>query len=222
MPQKLPPGAGSLTRKNSMLISESKPEKGKTPSQSFRYPVEAHHAISCSVVQKHAIAQKAIDAGYNVNNGKNCIYLPACFGHMMRDKLQRHKGGHFDAYYKKVKEGLDDVWKKNKSKDPCDPTDRKSILSGLENLQSDIKKKLSGPKPKLWLYEWSKDCFKKDYREEGGGSLEDWSWGPGTSDAYKWMSKHVSPKRKTEKGTKNVNTWWYQQDGYPVPGSIYS
>lgn len=197
----------------------------KTASERYGHPVQAHHCISCSVMQQHqggATGQLAIKSGYDINNGANNIFLPAKFGHMRINDQQRHRGGHCDEYYDYIRKKLDPIYKKYKDTDPCtDPEARKSILGALTSLQSTIKSALSGKK--VWLYEWSETLYNEDYREEGPGDLKTDTQQPGSEAGLAWANiyKKGIPRRKLMKNGKLKNPW-YSAKGFPVPGSAMS
>jgi hypothetical protein len=63
------------------------------------YGVQAHHMLSSSRVLSDEFKKFAEAAAYDVNNGWNCIFLPADFGHQKWDDLQKHYGKHEGTDY---------------------------------------------------------------------------------------------------------------------------
>jgi len=222
---------GNILRNQADLVKEGiENEFGddgcdQTASERYGHPVQAHHCICCSVIQKHqggATGQLAIDSGYDINNGNNNIFLPAKFGHMRINSQQRHRGGHCDEYYDYVKKKLDPIYTKYKNADPCnDPQARKSILGALTSLQSTIKSALSGKA--VWLYEWSESLYNEDYREEGSGNLKTGTHQPGSEAGLAWANNYPkgTPRRKLMQNSK-LNSAWYSSKGFPVPGGSTS
>jgi hypothetical protein len=200
----------------------------QTLSQNHGYPVQAHHCISCSVMadlEAGDMARLAEEAGYDINNGSNGIALPAYFGHMRKESKQRHRGGHWDKYYKNVEETLQPIYDKHKKAKPCsDPEARKNILGDLKSAENKIKVKLT--KRTWWLYEWSQQLYNGDYRDEGAGNLNSGRARETSSTAgLQWLSDYAGTiKRRHEiKGGKIlVRTQWYNKHGYPAPGSTTS
>jgi hypothetical protein len=200
-----------------------------TLSANTGYPVQAHHCISCSVMADHEggdMARLAEEAGYDINNGNNGIALPAYFGHMRKESKQRHRGGHWDEYYKNVKKTLDPIYVKHKDAKPCtDPVARKNILGDLQAAENKIKGKLVNRT--WWLYDWSEQLYDGDYRDEGAGNMKSARAREGSSSSgLQWLSDYAGPqvKRRHEikSGNKSMLRRWYTKYGYPVPGGLTS
>jgi hypothetical protein len=192
----------------------------QTASERYGYPVQAHHCISCSVIQGHELAPLAIDSGYDVNNGKNNIFLPARFGHMMRDQLQRHRGGHWNLYYDYVTNQLDTLYEKYKDAKPCeDPEDRKNILQDLMDVQTDIRTDLEDRD--IWLYDWSELLYGQDYREEGPGDLTLDNQQGDSAAGRSWVITYPagSARRKKHKNGQ-LRSKWYSDKGFPAPSGV--
>lgn len=197
----------------------------KTPSAHWGYAHQAHHCISCSVIQAHQISELADISGYDVNNGGNCILLPARFGHMRLNKEQRHRGQHDEkTYYKYVRGYLDKVYEKYQGVDVDDVCDdektKNKILKDLKNTQKKIRDKLI--KKTLWLNEWSEKLYKADYREEGTFKLKDDTPRCGhhiDGDSWTKIYPKGGPRRKQTKKGK-VRSHWYKKYAFPVPNSI--
>lgn len=223
--------SGSVARNQSKLNKEGiESEFGddgmdETASKRFGYPVQAHHCICCSVMQKNnngEMAKLAIDSGYDINNGDNNIFLPARFGHMRRDNKQRHRGGHCQAYYDYVDDKLNPIYEKFKDEDPCnDDKAKKKILGALNTLQKKIYNALDNRE--VWLYSWSEVLYNQDYKEEGPGDLKKANMQGSSSAGLEWVVRYPggTPRRKMlADGSHNVN--WYTSKGYPPAGSVKS
>ena len=176
-------------------------------------------------MQKHqsgATGKLAIHSKYNINRGSNNIFLPAKFGHMRKNDQQRHRGGHSQEYYDYVKKGLDPIYTEYKDAKPCDnEEDRKKILGALTRLESRIKSALSGKD--VWLYHWSERLYNEDYREEGPGDLKTATRQSGSEAGLAWADNY--PKGKTRRkimGDGALNSKWYTDEGFPVPGGPVS
>ena len=197
-----------------------------TLSENHGYPVQAHHCISCSVISEiHSrdMARLAEESGYDVNNGNNGIALPAYFGHQRKETRQRHRGGHWDTYYKNVEKTLNPIYEKYKATKPCkDEEARKKILGALQTAENKIKGKLIDRT--WWLYDWSKSLWSGDYRDEGTGNLNSARKRDGSSTTgQQWLIDTAGDiKRRYEEkgGKKTVREKWYDDNGYPVPGSL--
>ena len=228
-------GAGTVVRhmytlyKEMMEQSFGEDECEPTLSLNHGYPVQAHHLISCSVMQKLEdgdMARLAEDSEYDINNGHNGLALPAYFGHQRREDKVRHRGGHWEDYYEKVRTELAKVYKRHKNKKPCeDEKARESIKGDLFDLETLIKKKLE--KPTWWLYDWSQKLWKADYRDEGAGAGAMRSSGDretSSSAGEDWIAKfpagQVRRRHKVVNGKPVLLDSWYEDKyGYPVPGS---
>lgn len=220
--------SGRVTRDQAALNKEGIAEEwgddglDKTASKRSGYPVQAHHCISCSVMQKNnntKMAKLAIDSGYDINNGKNNIFLPAKFGHMKRDSKQRHRGGHAQAYYNFVDGKLNAIYKVVKDMKPCQkPADKQAILDALTNLQKTIYAKLKDRE--VWLYDWSERLYDEDYREEGSGALTSPNQQSSSTAGLAWADAYPkgSARRKLEPDGKTLRSKWYKSRGFPVPG----
>lgn len=201
-----------------------------TLSANTGYAVQAHHCISCSVMADHQagdMARLAEESGYDINSGNNGVALPAYFGHMRKHDKQRHRGGHWDEYYKNVDKELAKIYKTHKNAKPCsDPEARKNILADLKSAEDKIKAKLMDHK--WWLYEWSEDLYNGDYRDEGAGAMNSARDREGSSTAgLQWLTDYAGPKAKrrhsVKAGKSNLLAAWYSAKyGYPVPGSLTS
>lgn len=76
------------------------------------YKAAAHHCIALCSVNAHRISGELHQAGYDPNNGSNCIWLPYSDLQFVRARayskpLQKHRGGHTDAYFSMVDRRLD-------------------------------------------------------------------------------------------------------------------
>lgn len=224
-------GLGDTLRKQWKLVKEGLAEEygedglDLTASKRKGYPVQAHHCICCSVIQKNnsgKLSALAIDAGYDVNNGKNNIFLPAKFGHMRKNNEQRHRGGHCKKYYAYVDKELNPIYEDYKDSNPCPGNqDAKDILNDLMALQKSIYSKLD--KRSLWLYEWSKTLYNQDYREEGSGALTAQNQQGSSTAGLAWVERYSKgkPRRKMTAASK-LRSSWYSSKGFPVPGGVKS
>lgn len=105
------------------------------------YKAAAHHCIALKTVSNHKISGELKEAGYNPNRGSNCSWLPYSQIQFSRARaykkpMQKHRGGHTDAYFDKVLEHVDNVSKLIKN-DFCDnekTADKETLLRymGLE------------------------------------------------------------------------------------------
>mgnify|MGYP000994548786 CR=1 FL=1 len=76
------------------------------------YKAAAHHCVALKTASEHALSGELNAAGYDPNRGSNCIWLPYSRGQFVRARaynkgLQKHRGGHTDAYFDKVRDHLD-------------------------------------------------------------------------------------------------------------------
>jgi A nuclease family of the HNH/ENDO VII superfamily with conserved AHH len=196
----------------------------QTLSQNIGYAVQAHHCLSCSVLQDMQggdMRRLAEESNYDVNRGSNGIALPAYFGHTRKHNLQRHRGGHWEDYYTAVREKLDPIYDKYKDTKPCkDPEARKNILGDLTTAEGEIKGKLEAPS--LWLYAWSESLYNGDYRDEGATNLASPRDREGSSSAgTEWLNAGHTVKRRHQvvNGLPVLLSDWYSKKyGYPVPG----
>lgn len=226
------PGEGTVERAMYTLYKDMNEEFGDdgcdlTLSENMGYAVQAHHCISCSVIQElHSrdLARLAVDSDYDINNGNNGVALPAYFGHMKHDDRQRHRGGHWDDYYDAVADELNPLYEKYKKTDPCkDATARKNIKAALEAVENRIKKRLL--KPSLWLYEWSEKLYNADYRDEGCGNMRAAGDRDGSSSSgLEWIATYGSTIKRRHAlsgGRPALLTDWYTKKyGYPAPGGL--
>lgn len=230
-------GAGTTTRKMYTLykglMRESEDMIGvdgcdMTLSQYWGYPLQAHHCISCSVMnslEQGKLSKLAESAGYDINNANNGIALPAYFGHQWFNEEQRHRGGHQNSYYEYVEKLLSPLYDQYKNKNLCtDEKARKNILSDLEKIEDNIKSKLENKR--LWLYEWSEQLYNGDYRDEGATNLNSSRNREGSSTTgLDWLKVYGSSTVKRRysvdtDGRKKIRTAWYQKYGYPVPAGV--
>lgn len=80
------------------------------------YKAAAHHCIALKTASEHKLSGEMHAAGYDPNRGSNCIWLPYSRQQFVRARaylkpLQKHRGGHTDQYFLKVKAHLDQVLK---------------------------------------------------------------------------------------------------------------
>ena len=136
-------------------VEEDEEGTSETLSKAIGYPVQAHHLICCSVMndlKDGKMRDLAEDSGYDINEEGNGIALPAYFGNQRSDDLPRHRGGHCDDYYEKVKTELTKIYEDYEHLKPCDldEKDRKDIRTDLGDLETFIRGKLLEKKA-WWL-----------------------------------------------------------------------
>jgi hypothetical protein len=78
------------------------------------YKAAAHHCIALKTASQHRISGELHEAGYDPNDGSNCIWLPYSRLQFVRARayskaLQKHRGGHTDQYFKTVEKHIDRV-----------------------------------------------------------------------------------------------------------------
>lgn len=83
-------------------------------SKTGGYKAAAHHCIALKCASKHKLSGEFNEAGYDPNNGNNCCWLPYSKLQFSRARayeapLQKHRGGHTNAYFEKVDDHLDKV-----------------------------------------------------------------------------------------------------------------
>lgn len=231
---------GTTTRCMSKLYSQllkkyrkdfDNEDRSKTRSEFWGYPLQAHHLISCHVMQQYAggeLNNLVLKTEYDINEASNGLDLPAMFGHQMVNEEMRHVGNHDeDLYYAKVKSQLKTVYDKYKNKTPNDicksETLKKNLKNDLHGREKHIRKMIENKK--WWLYKWSKALYKGNYCDEGiqlnssrdpvysykAGVqwLNDFG-GPGVIKRRYWMSDGKPVLRKA----------WYEGHDYPVPKSL--
>ncbi len=218
------------TLKSQMMAElESTTDDGSDDTLSLRigYKVQAHHCISCSVMQsvnKKQVAKLAKQSGYDINNVNNGLALPKYFGHMTIHDLQRHSGGHSDEYYGHVEAELKDFHLAFEGADCKDKETRENILGALEAIENKIRQMLTGKSPSWWLYAWSKDLYNGDYRDEGLGNLNSPRPRDTSSESgLQWLGDYKGQIRRrflVEKGRNKVRKSFYVDEGYPVPGGL--
>jgi hypothetical protein len=223
---------GGITDRNmytmKKALQEEYDEDGQsdTLSNAAGYPVQAHHLICCSVMQQlegGKMARLAEASGYDINNGNNGIALPAKFGHQRKEMLARHRGGHWEKYYKNVRTELAKIYKRHKNDKPCgDDPASENIKGDLEDLEDLIRGKLT--KRQWWLYDWSEKLWKGDYRDEGiqhmnSSRVPETSYSAGLQWLVNYAGPQVKRRHKMVDDEPVVRDDWYNHYTYPVPGS---
>ena len=199
----------------------------ETLSKAMGYPVQAHHLISCSVMakfEKGKLRDLAEESDYDINTGNNGIALPAYFGHQRKDNKVRHRGGHWEDYYEKVRTELAKVYKDYKGTDPCDleDEDRENIREALKARENFIRGKLEAKKD-WWLYPWSEDLWTKDYRDEGPATMNssrkrEGSYSAGEEWASKYKGRQIKRRYRLVNDKPVVRDEWYDKKyDYPTP-----
>lgn len=84
------------------------------------YKAAAHHCIALSSVSNHSISGELKKAGYDPNRGSNCSWLPYSKLQFIRARayekpLQKHRGGHTQAYFNRVSIHIKNVSKRVKN-----------------------------------------------------------------------------------------------------------
>ena len=162
-------------------------------SKTGGYKAAAHHCIALKTASQHEISGELNDAGYDPNRGSNCSWLPYSKIQFSRARaynkaLQKHRGGHTDAYFGKVLDHLDKVAKLVKA-DFCDKdnlTDKKTLLYFMELQERSIWQGLAKANMKAYhLYNNSyldPDADWETFDYEKGKSKQDVIGIPATSD----------------------------------------
>jgi hypothetical protein len=80
------------------------------------YKAAAHHCIALKTASDHKISGELKTAKYDPNDGSNCSWLPYSQLQFVRARaynkpLQKHRGGHTEAYFNNVKIHIDHVAK---------------------------------------------------------------------------------------------------------------
>ncbi len=115
------------------------------------YKAAAHHCIALKSASEHAISGELNEAGYDPNRGSNCCWLPYSAAQFTRARayekpLQKHRGGHTNAYFDKVKEHLDELQKRI-GEEFCfkEPLSKEDVLDLAEMEEDDIWDGLTDP-----------------------------------------------------------------------------
>lgn len=157
------------------------------------YKAAAHHCIALKTASAHEISGELNEAGYNPNRGSNCSWLPYSKIQFSRARaynkpLQKHRGGHTDAYFDKVLEHLDKVGKMIKN-DFCDKdktADKAILLEYMEIQEKAIWQGLAKHKMKAYhLYNTSyldPDATWGTHEYEEGKTKQDVIGSPSTID----------------------------------------
>ncbi|HWV13823.1 MAG TPA: AHH domain-containing protein [Cellvibrio sp.] len=108
------------------------------------YKAAAHHCIALKSVSQHKISGELKAAGYDPNRGSNCSWLPYSSEQFSRARayskpLQKHRGGHTDAYFAKVLEHIKQV-EKLIATDFCSENETASKQALLEYMEAQEKK----------------------------------------------------------------------------------
>lgn len=203
----------------------------KTRSQFWEYSLQAHHLISCSVMQKYEkgkLNKLVLKTEYDINEASNGLDLPSKFGHQMINEEMRHCGSHDDElYYEKVRSQLKKVYDKYKNKTPKDICNseklKKNLKNDLHGREKHIRKMIENKK--WWLYKWSEALYKGNYCDEGITNLN--SSRPRECSAeigIKWVGKFgsgvIKRRYKMYGGKPVVRKGWYEQYDYPVPKNL--
>jgi hypothetical protein len=198
----------------------------ETLSEAMGYPVQAHHLISCSVMdkfEKGKLRDLAKASGYDINSGNNGIALPAYFGHQRKDNKVRHRGGHWEDYYEKVRKELAKVYTDYEGTNPCDleEEDRENIRGALQARENFIRRSLNA-KNSWWLYPWSEELWTKDYRDEGPATMNssrkrEGSYSAGEEWATKYTGRQIKRRHRIVRDKPVVRSEWYDKYDYPAP-----
>jgi len=230
---------GRTTRSMSKMYSQllkkyrkdyDKKDLSKTRSKFWGYPLQAHHLISCHVMQENEeLDELVLKTEYDINEASNGLDLPAKFGHQMVNEEMRHAGNHDDKfYYEKVRSQLKNVYEKYKNKTPDDicnsKTLRKNLKNDLHRKEKYIRKMVENKK--WWLYAWSEELYKGNYCDEGITNLNSSRDRECSAEiGKKWLGKfgHGVIKRRywMSDGKPVVRKGWYEKKyGYPVPKNL--
>ncbi|UCC71418.1 MAG: AHH domain-containing protein [Gemmatimonadota bacterium] len=108
------------------------------------YKAAAHHCVALKTVSQHALSGELNEAGYDPNDGSNCIWLPYSRAQFIRARacgkaLQKHRGGHTNEYFQTVARHLDDLQSNVEDKFcPEKQPDKETVLRWIKIEESDI------------------------------------------------------------------------------------
>jgi hypothetical protein len=227
------PLSGSSTK-----LAAAIKKAGNQLNSTSKLPMQAHHLLASSVVialdtefykqgKKGKKKRFAFASGYDLNGAPNGINLPIRFGHQKALTLVRHRGRHGPPYFTEIRTLLEPIYQDvlDKGKDVC-PTgaDNAAFLLDFEGAEKDVRSRLTGKNPTLWLYDkWSQQLWTGDYKDEGAtvgklrspyGIVDDAAAG------LEWDQKLKPMRRHTMTGpgkTAVLNATWYGSRGYPAP-----
>ena len=131
------------------------PSKDKPPLSGWESDIEktggykaaAHHCIALKSVSGHMISGELHCAGYDPNEGSNCIWLPYSRVQFIRARaylkaLQKHRGGHTDQYFKTVEKHVDTV---------ADSVAKKFCATDTKATKEALLRYIKGQEGRVWL-----------------------------------------------------------------------
>lgn len=161
-----------------------------SPTESVGYKVQAHHMICKKCYLKDDYFEFASNAGWDIDNGRNCILLPKYCGYMMWEELQFHKSGHWDTYYQFVEAKLTNIVSGYTKKDFCDLDKMKELHGKFHSLEDKLFGQLKQGMG-LALYADTAIFYGGDYKDEVGTSFEKARAWNGTRKPYDWYLKNT-------------------------------
>lgn len=168
------------------------------------YKAAAHHCIALKCASKHELSGEFKAAGYDPNRGSNCSWLPYSQVQFSRARaylkpLQKHRGGHTDAYFEKVDEHLDKITKLIKKKFCTDnkKAGKETMLNYLLLQEKDIWQGLADPGMNAY------HLYNKSYLDpKAGWGTFDYEKGK-TEGEVKGTPSPADDDNKAEKESKN-------------------
>jgi hypothetical protein len=165
------------------------------------YAVQAHHMIAKSVYKEEDFWIFASRAGWDIDNGRNCILLPTHWGWQMWDRLQYHKSGHSEAFFQVVRDELRQIVKGFTVKDFCKKDRMRELHERFHVSEDDLFEQLKQD-CFLELYDDSNWLYGDDYKDEKGMKID---------QARVWQGKKFRRERD-----------WYSKPKKPGPRCVYS
>lgn len=128
---------------------------GKDIEKVGGYKAAAHHCIALTSINQHKISGELKEAGYDPNRGSNCAWLPYSKlqfsrARAYRKPLQKHRGGHTNAYFSIVSDHIEAV-EENVATDFCfedETTDKEYLLFLMELEEHNIWRGIANPRMK--------------------------------------------------------------------------
>jgi hypothetical protein len=174
-----------ITDPNYQLARKKLGTNGPKPSQQVGYPVQAHHMISKKEYGEDKVFKFAEFAGYDIDNGLNCLLMPVYCGYQMWEELQFHKSGHWPPYFAHIRGALTDVIAGYTDEDACDLDKMKELHEKFHKLEDDLYGLLERGMD-LPLYETTAKLYGMDYKDEDGTSFAAGLAWKGARKPHKW------------------------------------
>lgn len=167
-------------------------EWSKEISTTGGYKGAAHHCVALKTASAHRMSGELKAAGYEPNQGSNCMWLPYSRTQFIRARayqraLQKHRGGHTDAYFQTVARQIEAVAALIEKKFcPDERPDKASVIRFMKQKEGQIWLGISNSvKSEYHLYNASYLDPKKPwgfYDEENGLDHEDYLGHPTSID----------------------------------------